>query len=156
MRIGLFRRIASYLMDAIPIIFVLSILFSLFVGNLLQPDNYDDIKAEYEQNQEVYFDTLEGYYDQFDEGLITEEQLQTKEELLLEAFLSDNSDLEDVIYTFYTNSVLYYYLGFTLVYLIYVVSTKGQTFGRRFLKIQLSGRVNIWTVILRDVLWKHI
>jgi len=156
MRIGVFKRIASYLLDAIPIIFVLGLLFSLFVGSLMEPENYDSVLAVYEENQTEYFDTLDGYYEDYDNGLITEEELQEKEQLLLDNFLEDNAHLEDVIYTYYTNTVLYYYFGFTVLYFIYILVTKGQTFGRKFLKIQLSGRVTFWTLFLREILWKNI
>lgn len=156
MRIGVFKRIASYLLDAIPIIFVLGLLFSLFVGSMMEPDNYDSVLAVYEENQTEYFDTLDGYYEDYDNGLITEEELQEKEQLLLDNFLEDNEHLEDVIYTYYTNTVLYYYFGFTLLYFVYILVTKGQTFGRRFLKIQLSGRVTFWTLFLREILWKNV
>jgi len=156
MRIGVFKRIASYLLDAIPIIFILGLLFSLFVGSLMEPENYDSVLAVYEENQTEYFDTLDGYYEDYDNGLITEEELQEKEQLLLDNFLEDNAHLEDVIYTYYTNTVLYYYFGFTVIYFIYILVTKGQTFGRRFLKIQLSGRVTFWTLFLREILWKNI
>jgi hypothetical protein len=156
MRIGVFKRIASYLLDAVPIIFILGIFFSLFVGSLMQPDNYEDVREIYDENQAEYFDTLDGYYEDFDDGLITEEELQEKEQILLDDFLNNNEYLENVIYTFYTNTVLYYYFGFTVLYFIYILLTKGQTFGRRFLKIQLSGRVNFWTLFLREVLWKNV
>ncbi|MGS0972724.1 MAG: RDD family protein [Candidatus Izemoplasmataceae bacterium] len=156
MRIGAFKRLASYLLDAIPLLFILGLLFSLLVSNMLQPDNYDRVMTIYEENQTEYFNTLEGYYDDFDEGLITETELQEKEQNLLEDFLNNNEYLENVIYTYYTNTALYYYFGFTLLYFIYILITKGQTFGRRFLKIQLSGRVTFWTLFLREILWKNI
>ena len=156
MRIGLFRRIASYLLDVIPIFFLLGLLFSLLVSSMLQPDNYDSVMAIYEINQSEYFDTLEGYYDDFDNGLILEEELQSKEQLLLDDFLNNNEYLENVIYTYYTNAVLYYYFSFTLLYFIYIIITKGQTFGRRFLRIKLAGRVTFWTLFLREILWKNV
>ncbi len=48
----------------------------------------------------------------------------------------------------------FHFLGFTLVNYLYQGITKGQTLGRRFLFLRLSGRIDWWSLFMREVLWK--
>jgi hypothetical protein len=56
--------------------------------------------------------------------------------------------------TYLGRSVIYYLVGFNVVYFIYNVITKGKTFGRKFTKIELKGKINLWTLLLREIIWK--
>ena len=50
--------------------------------------------------------------------------------------------------------VLYFYTGWVIGNYIYQGLMKGNTFGRKWMDIELSGRVNWWSLFMREVLWK--
>jgi uncharacterized membrane protein len=74
MRVGLFRRIGSYVLDAIPIFFLLSLLFTLFIGEILKPDNYDVLYDEYQVINEEYTERIGVFETQYENGEITEDE----------------------------------------------------------------------------------
>jgi uncharacterized RDD family membrane protein YckC len=41
-----------------------------------------------------------------------------------------------------------------LIYFVYNGFTKGKTLGRRMAKIELQGKINWWTLFVREVIWK--
>ncbi len=55
---------------------------------------------------------------------------------------------------YYYTVFAFHYIGFTVVNYIYQGITGGQTLGRRFLYLRLSGRINWWSLFMREVIWK--
>jgi len=151
MRVGAFKRIVSFVFDAMPIVLVATVLFTLFVGDLLKPDDYDNIYAEYQEIRSTYFDDLE---EQYRNAEITLEEYQAEYDLIIDDFNTDTEDHILVIYTYFMYVVIYHVLSFIAIYFAYVVATKGRTLGRRLFKIQLAGKVTVWRLFLREVLWK--
>ncbi len=156
MRIGVFRRSAAFLLDAMPIILILSLLLSLFVGDILksQYSDFDEKITTYQENMDDYYATLDVYKEQLEEEEIT---LEDYEELSLDlqvTFVNDNEEYRNVVFGYYSNVVLFYLLSFTVVNYFYHLILKGQTYGRKLMKIELYGNITWYTLLLREVLWK--
>lgn len=151
MRVGLFRRLGSFLFDASPIIILISLLFSLFIGDLLKPDNYDAILQDYNDIREEYFGDIQQRY--LDEEL-TLDEYQNRYNSLMPSFQRATEEQYATIVSYFARVILYHLLSFILIYFVYVVATKGRTLGRRMLKIELGGKVNFWRLLVREVIWK--
>ena len=89
MRVGLIKRAGAFLFDAIPIIFFVSLLLTWFVGDLLEPEGYDDLMVEYEEIREDYNDLIEPHRTQYDDGDITEDEYQVILDDILVDFYAD-------------------------------------------------------------------
>jgi hypothetical protein len=156
MNVGLFRRILSLIIDIIPIITILSICFSLFAGDLLKPENYDEYLSSYQQKVEDYNNEVMPYYEQYVAGELTSDEYN-EISAPIEASYFDNDETDEQIRTYlqYVGyGFLYYFIGINTLYFIYSVVTKTKTFGRRFAKIELKGKINWWTILLREIIWK--
>lgn len=157
MRVGVFRRIGSFIIDALPVIATLSLCFSLFVGGLLKPINYDEHMAAYRAKTEAFAEEALPYHEQLVAEEITQDQYNTLVQPIEASYEFDGEETTEQIQTYLTyitRSIIYYIVGFNLVYLIYNVATKGKTFGRKLTKIELKGKINLWTILLREVIWK--
>jgi len=200
MRIGFFRRLAAFLVDTMPMILILSLFLTLFVGDLLKEKypNYDNDFEIYQENLDVYYTSLAYLGKQRDIETITDEEytvllidlrgqldnetITAKEFILLSKdlreqrdiktitseeyttlattlrsdFNEDNVDYSSMILAYYLNVVIYFFISYSIINYFYNLILKGQTFGRRFMKIQLYGKVTWFTLLLREVLWKPV
>lgn len=159
MRIGLFKRIASYLLDIVPIISIIIILHSLFIGTLLQQavsSDYDQIYAEYLIVEQERQDALTNLNQQLDNDEITDDEYLTLREELNDEYFDENQSLITPVTQYFAYSMFYFLIAINLIYMIYVIAVKGQTLGRRILKIELVGNVKWHTLILREFLWKNL
>jgi len=158
MRVGFFRRLTAFLVDTMPIILTLSLLLSLFVGDLLKSEypNYEEDFAIYQENLDVYYTSLTGLGEQRDEETITSEEYTTQSTDLREDFNTVNADYSSMILAYYLNVVLYFFISYSIINYFYNLILKGQTFGRRFMKIELYGKITWFTLLLREFLWKPV
>ena len=158
MRVGFFRRLTAFLVDTMPIILTLSLLLSLFVGDLLKSEypNYEEDFAIYQENLDVYYTSLTGLGEQRDEETITPEEYTTQSTDLREDFNTVNADYSSMILAYYLNVVLYFFISYSIINYFYNLILKGQTFGRRFMKIELYGKITWFTLLLREFLWKPV
>ena len=157
MRVGLFRRIGSFIIDALPVIATLSLCFSLFVGGLIKPDNYDEHMEAYKAKVAAFNAEALPYHNQLVAEEITQDEYNTIVGPIEESYEFDGEETSEQIQTYMTyigRAVIYYLVGFNVVYFIYNAATKGNTFGRKFTKIELKGKVNFWTILLREIIWK--
>jgi len=154
MRVGILRRIGSYLLDLVPIIAILSLLFQFLVGDMLKPDNYDNLLEEYNQITANYNDLAADYQERYDAGEITEDEFNDSYQVLVEGHTADTIEHTEAILLFYSRVLVYYLISITLLYYVYSAATKGNTIGRQLLKIELTGKINWWTLFIREVIWK--
>jgi uncharacterized RDD family membrane protein YckC len=153
MRVGLWRRLISFVLDAFPIAAIIALLFSWFVGDLLKPADYDNLYAQYTEIREEYFSDLEQRY--LDEEL-TYEEYRERYDSLMPSFQRATEEYYPAILKYTTRVVLYHVISFGAIYYIYQVSTKGRTLGRRMMKIELAGKVTAWRLFVREILWKYV
>jgi len=156
MRVGVFKRIGSFLLDAIPLFFILSLLFTFLVGDLLKPNNYDALMSELEVIQERYNDLIEPYKTQYEDDIITEAEYTVYVDDIRNDYLDETSEHLEANLSYIIRTVIYYVVAFILTYYIYNVVTKGNTIGRQMMKIELQGKINWWTLLLREVFWKPV
>ena len=154
MRVGSFRRIGSYLVDLIPIIAIISLLFQFLVGDMLKPDNYDNMLEEYNQITEDYNVLAADYNAQYEAGTITEDEYNVFYQSLIDGHTSDTEVHTQTIIQYYSSTLFYYLVAVTILYYVYSGSTKGNTIGRQMFKIELTGKINWWTLFIREVIWK--
>jgi len=158
MRIGFFRRTTAFLLDAMPIMLVLSLLLSLFVGNLLKSpyQDYDHKVAIYQENMDAYYDTLNIYKNQLDAELITLDEYDAKSLSLQNDFSNNNEYFISIMFAYYINVSLYFFISFTVINYFYQLFLKGQTVGRKLMNIELYGDITWFNLLLREVLWKSV
>ncbi|MBN2605038.1 MAG: RDD family protein [Bacilli bacterium] len=156
MRVGFFRRAGAFFIDSIPIIMLLSLLLSFFVGDLLkaQFENFDQISDEYTINVEEYYATLEGYNSDLENEIITQAEYEVLFADLDEQFNTDNIDAQGVILSYYMNVFFYYLISYAIISYFYNLIMKGQTFGRKLFQIELAGKITWYTLLIRELLWK--
>ncbi|MCF7925852.1 MAG: RDD family protein [Candidatus Izimaplasma sp.] len=154
MSVGLFRRIGSFVLDALPIFLLVSIAFSTFVGDLLKADGYDELMAEYQTYNEQYYTAIEPYQEQLDNNEITENEYLALVEDDYNTFVNNTTEHREAITMYFIKSTAYHFFAFTLIYYIYNVILHGRTYGRRLLNIELGGRINWWTLLIREVFYK--
>lgn len=158
MRPGLFRRLAAFLLDAMPIILILSLLLGFFVGDLIKSEypNYDHKVAIYQENMDQYYATLDDYKDQYDEEEITFEEYEVISSNLQADFTSNNEYFINIIFAYYFGVAIYFFISFSVINYFYHLFFKGQTVGRKLMKIELYGKINWYTILLREFLWKSV
>ena len=158
MKISLFKKIMAYSFDIMPIIFILMILNTLFVGDLLK-DPYPDYDLNYEiyqDNVDDYFETLGRYNDELEAELITQDKYDTDAETLRDEFGIENEETEAIIYEYFSHVLYYFLIGFIALKYIYTLVTKGQTLGLKMMKLELVGKINWFTLLLREVFWREV
>ena len=151
MRVGLFRRIASFTFDVMPIFLLISLLYTLFVDGLLTPEGYDEAVTEYQEIYTQYYDTIETAYENED---ITYDEYLEEAEMIRPSFEFASRDSFAIMQLYVVRTVLYFSVSFVSVYAFYVLALNGRTIGRRVMKIELGGKVTRWRVFVRDVVWK--
>ncbi|KFZ25737.1 MAG: RDD family protein [Candidatus Izimaplasma bacterium HR2] len=158
MKVSFFKRSLAYLLDVIPILFVLSILLSLFVGDILKnpyPD-YDQELAIYQENVDDYYAILDGYYQDLTDEVITEDTYNSLSADLREDFTVINGDTETIIFSYYTAVSMYFLISFLVIKYFYVLLMKGQTLGLKMMQLQLAGRITWFSLLLREVFWREV
>ncbi len=158
MRIGFFRRTTAFLLDAMPILLILSLLLSLFVGDLLKSpyQNYDHNVEIYQKNMDDYYETLNLYKNQLDSNIITLDEYDALSLSLQADFTNNNEYFISIMFAYYINVALYFFISFTVINYFYQLLLKGQTVGRKLMNIELYGEITWFNLLLREVLWKTI
>lgn len=154
MKVGGFKRATSYLVDAMPIIMVLTLLFNWFVGDILKPEGYDQAQAEYTELQEYYYGFLDPYAELYENEEITMEEYQAEYDNITAYFNLAARDQLAIISQYFVRIILYFVFAFALTYYVYSVLTKGRTVGRRMFKLELGGKITWWRLFVREVVWK--
>ncbi len=158
MKVSFYKKVLSYLLDVIPILFVLNILLIMFVGDMLKnpyPDFEQDV-AVYRENVDIYYDTLDGYYQDLVDEVITEDAYDILSIDLRDDFATANGDAETMIFSYYTAVLLYFLISFLVIKYIYTLIMKGQTLGLKMMKLEMAGRINWFSLLLREVFWREV
>lgn len=154
MKVGVFRRIGSYLLDILPIFAILSLLFTFFIGDLLEPEGYDTLILEYTEITTSYNEQVLPYFKEFQNGELTKEGYDDAISGLTNQYMIDSDVHVKAMIQYFKNALIYYAVAFTVVYYAYSVITKGHTLGRKIMKIELQGKITWWTLLVREVIWK--
>ncbi len=158
MNASIFKRIISFFIDTIFVLALVVFLFRFVARPLIEDsiDNFDALYASFLDAQETRFDEVVAVQESFDAGEITESEYTTRLEEI-DTTYNENYAAESQAYAqFLYTSALFFILGLTLFNYLYQGFTKGKTVGRRITKLRLSGPINWWTLLLREVFWKSI
>ena len=158
MRVSLIKKIMAYLIDAMPIFLLLMILNTLFVAEILKNpyENYDANYEVYQQNVDEYYNTIDLYFQDLEDETITQEEYDIQITTLRDDFLEINSETETVIFEYYTRLIYYFLISFLVVKYLYNVITKGQTYGLKLMKLEMVGRINWFSLLLRELFWREL
>ncbi len=149
----LIRRIGSFVIDIIAIALIVNFSFTMLAGPIIQEViGYEEgMLGELISESDEYTDQRETYEDKLEnDPEYTQADFDEDIAELDEAYNERNQTAMSYIYW----AIFYHWVLTTLLYYVYNVIMKGQTFGRRFLKLYMSGRINWWTLLMREVLWK--
>lgn len=150
---GPFKRFAAFVIDITMILLVVFTVFSLFISPIMEAT------TDYEAGSiNIMINQAEDFNNEVD---ALEQRLETDDTYTQSDYNEDYTALEDEYNTRFdsTMSYIYWALVFhwalaTLVNYLYNGFTRGQTLGRRAMKIYMSGRISWWTLFIREVLWK--
>lgn len=148
----------AYLLDAMPIFLILMILNTLFVGELLKKPytNYDENYDIYQENVDDYYDEIDVFAADLEAEIITQGEYDTLTVQLRDDFLVDNEETKDVVQQYLLHVLYYFIISFIVIKYIYTLVTKGQTFGLKLMNLVMVGRINWFSLILREVFWREV
>jgi hypothetical protein len=159
MKIGVSKRIASYLLDIMPIITLFYALHTLFIGTVLQnavDPNYSVIESEYFELIEERNTAIDAFRTQFNNEEITEDEYFELSADLQDEFFEENKEVITTITQYWLFSFLYFAVLINITYFAYMLGFKGQSLGRKIMKIELMGNIKWHTILLREVMWKNL
>jgi hypothetical protein len=154
MRAGYLRRLTSALIDLIVVILVVYLAFIFFGRSLIQNrvNHYDQINDNLQAVLDVRNDNLEYLDSQDIDADLQRQQIAVINHL--SAF--DESVYERLLNQYFSETVYFYVIGITLLLSVMVIAFNGNTLGRRLMRIELVGNVNLFNVIVHDLLLKYI
>ena len=157
MRLSLSRRIVSYFIDAMPIFTVVILMHSLFVGAIITNsiENYDQLAETYYANSDVLADQVAQLRTDLTNELITETQYEEQVSELNETFFEENQEEYAAVVANLLYTLTYGFVTYVLLYFAYMLILKGNSFGRRLMGGELTGKVRWYTIFAREVVWKH-
>lgn len=157
MRANLSRRIVSYFVDALPILFIVIGMNNLFVGTIISNsiENYEELSATYYDNSDILSDDIADLRADVESELITEDDFQTMSTGLYEDFWDDNTEEYNAVVAHLILTMTYGFVAFVSIYYLYMLILKGNSFGRKLMGIELTGKVTWFTILSREVIWKH-
>ena len=107
-------------------------------------------------SEKEYYDILNVYKNRLDTDELTIEEYEEMALDLQVAFTKDNQQYINIIFAYYSAVAIYFFVGFSVINYVYHLIFKGQTVGRKLMKIELYGTINWYTLLLREFLWKSV
>lgn len=156
MRASFFKRSLSFLIDINVIYIILYVLFLLFINSLIKGgipnvDKYIELQEKQLERTAQLYDEID---EQLREGIITEDEHQYKFDLYSENSNTLARTYLPTILVYYLNVGLYFFGSFVLLNYFYNLILDGNTIGRRLLKLRLEGRINWFSLLNRELLYK--
>jgi hypothetical protein len=122
-------------------------------------DSYPDYDANYEvyqQNVDEYYNEIDLYYQDLEAEIITQDDYDLQVDILRDDFLVINNETETEIYEYFSRLIYYFLISFLVVKYLYNLFTKGQTYGLKLMKLEMVGRINWFSLLLREVFWREV
>ena len=160
MNAGLFKRSLAFAIDGI---IYLSLTFWIF--NFIAAPIYQRQYDDFEMHWAVYFEVTDmveedliPFQTQYDNNEITYTELLEIRAEIFDSYYQDPQYQEsiDIALGYRDFTMLSSILIFILTSYIGVLVLKGQTLGRKLMKLRLVGEVNWFSLLLREVLWKYV
>ncbi len=160
MNAGLFKRSLAFLIDSF---IYLSITFWIF--NFIAAPVYQRQFDDFDMHWDTYFEVtdkvdeeMQVYQEQYESNQMTYAELLEKRAAIFNRYYEDPRYTESI-------DIALGYRDFTMLssILIFIMASytssivfKGQTVGRKLIKLRLEGEINWLSLLLREVLWKYV
>jgi hypothetical protein len=109
------------------------------------------LDAQLERTNEIF-----ALQEQRDAGLVTESEYLI-ELTRIDTFYNETyASQTDVFVQYILFNIVYFLTTYLIVNYLYQLLFKGQTIGRKTLKIRITGRVTWWSLLFREVFWKGL
>jgi hypothetical protein len=158
MSASVLKRSGSFLIDLIIILAIITLIYRLFAQNIIQAqvENFDPQYQEFLDAQIERTDEILALQEALSNGEITEANYQS-ELVRIDAFYNDNYVSQTEVFVEYILlNIVYFLTTYLIINYLYQLLFKGQTIGRRMLKIRITGRVTWWNLLFREVFWKGL
>jgi hypothetical protein len=158
MSASVLKRSGSFLIDLIIILTIITLIYRLFAQNIIQAqvENFDPQYQEFLDAQIERTDEILALQEALSNGEITEANYQS-ELVRIDAFYNDNYVSQTEVFVEYILlNIVYFMTTYLIINYLYQLLFKGQTIGRRMLKIRITGRVTWWNLLFREVFWKGL
>jgi len=158
MSASVLKRSGSFLIDLIIILAIITLIYRLFAQNIIQAqvENFDPQYQEFLDAQIERTDEILALQQALSNGEITEANYQS-ELVRIDAFYNDNYVSQTEVFVEYILlNIVYFMTTYLIINYLYQLLFKGQTIGRRMLKIRITGRVTWWNLLFREVFWKGL
>jgi len=158
MSASVLKRSGSFLIDLIIILAIITLIYRLFAQNIIQAqvENFDPQYQEFLDAQIERTDEILALQQALSNGEITEANYQS-ELVRIDAFYNDNYVSQTEVFVEYILlNIVYFLTTYLIINYLYQLLFKGQTIGRRMLKIRITGRVTWWNLLFREVFWKGL
>jgi hypothetical protein len=130
----------------------------LFGSNIIknQIENYDENHVIYTQNLEIYNNERDALKDQYDEGTITEDAYDVGVKQIIDDFNVENEEYAATEYAYVISVFFFFVFSTPFLNYAYNLAMKGQTIGRRIMKIRLEGKITWVSLLIREFLYKGL
>lgn len=158
MSASVFKRAGSFLIDIIIILAIISLIYRLFAQNVIQGqiENFEPSYQEFLDAQVERSNTIRALQEERSAGLI--DQTAYESELTrIDTFYNETYASQTQVFAEYILfNIIYFLTTYLIINYLYQLLFKGQTIGRRMLKIRITGRVTWWNLLFREVFWKGL
>lgn len=158
MSASVIKRAGSFIIDIIIIMAIISLIYRLFAQNLIQGqiENFEPGYQEFLDAQIERSNEIRALQETRSSGLIDEAAYQT-ELIRIDTFYNENYVSQTQVFAEYILfNLIYFITTYLIINYLYQLLFKGQTIGRRMLKIRITGRVTWWNLLFREVFWKGL
>ncbi len=158
MSASVFKRSMSFLIDTIIIIAIVTFAYRIIAQQLIQ-NQISDFETLYPAFVDAQFErstTIQALRNELDLGLITEAEYQSSV-FTVDTFYNENFVAETEVFAQYILfNIIYFFSAYLIINYIYQLIFKGQTIGRKTLKIKITGSITWWNLLFREVFWKGL
>jgi hypothetical protein len=158
MSASVFKRSMSFLIDTIIIVAIVTFAYRIFAQQLIQNQisDFETLYPAFIEAQIERSNTIQALRDELDSGLITEAEYQSSV-LTVDTFYNENFVAETEVFAQYILfNIIYFFSAYLIINYIYQLIFKGQTIGRKTLKIKITGSITWWNLLFREVFWKGL
>ena len=160
MSAGLFKRSLAFLIDGFIYLSLTFWIFSFIAAPIYQRQ-YEDFEMHwnvYDEVMDKVDEDMKEHEERYENDEITYAQLLEKRAEIFDGYYQDPQFTEsiDIALGFRDYTLFSSFSIYVLVSYLSILILKGQTIGRRLLKLRLIGEVNWLSLLLREVVWKYI
>lgn len=160
MNAGLFKRGLAFIIDGFIYLSITFWIFNFIAGPVYQRqfDDFDMHWNAYFEVIDMVEEDMEVHQERYENNEITYSELLDIRASIFNDYYEDEQYREsiDIALGYRDFTMIGSILIFILTNYIGILVLKGQTLGRKLMKLRLTGEVNWFTLLLREVFWKYV